>query len=221
MDHKIDGMETGATDAMSKPSSRNSSRQSGSERKPRLAISGFVNLFSLVLVNDIAGRHAPLLKLKVDTVTVSTGVSESYSKQKLQQTSIEQVTAYSSPSSPDASPVAISVCYSGTAGIELDFFRADAAHWEPLLEHWIPTIKITDGRADTDIDITSDRGLQLNITGAALSALAVTYSIVCIHGEEQQRRRDFCPLVVENHLGVDVKLADSKTGEDLIVLIGE
>lgn len=111
----------------------------------------------------------------------------------------------------------------GSMLVTADYYNTNVAEWEPVLEPWIPAIKIKRDANGMELSFLSRGVMQLNVTGAMCHCIYTTISLLTKIGQEgiAGERKQEHPLVVRNFLGTAVELHDSRTGESLAVLVDD
>ena len=155
----------------------------------------------LVTVNDFDGQNIPILKMSLEETKVS------YEQDK-----------FSSHGE-------------GSVDLSLDFYNSKINLWEPLLERWLPTLRVYSQRGTQTIEISSNQTLQLTVSGIMLETLMRSYTLLFQQysgGRGEHGNSDIAAttsslsnIEVHNCLGDDVgiELQDSTTGHSLLVLV--
>lgn len=111
----------------------------------------------------------------------------------------------------------------GSMLVTADYYNTEVTEWEPVLEPWIPAVKVKRDANGTELSFLSRGVMQVNVTGAMCSCIYTTISLLTKIGQEGSagERKQVHPLVVRNFLGTAVELQDSRTGESLVVLVDD
>ena len=177
-------------------------RQSHSKASSSPLISYRFGLSSLVLVtvNDFDGQNIPILKMSLEETKIS------YEQDKF------------------------SFHGEGSVDLSLDFYNSKINLWEPLLERWLPSLRVYPHRGTQTIEISSEQTLQLTVSGIMLETLMRSYTLLFqqYSGVRDHESSDIAAttsslsnIEVHNDLGDDIgiELQDSTTGQSLLILL--
>ena len=154
-------------------------------------IRGSFSEISFVLLNDFNNQNIPIAQLKVEAIEVSvTGPSQDMSGEG---------------------------CFAASA----DYYNSRVTAWEPVLEKWQPSLVLQKDFNGTLLTLSTEQTLQLNVTGAFLRGLHTATALVDKIGKAGSygTHRAIHPLVVQNRLGLPIRLVDSNT-KQLLLLLG-
>jgi hypothetical protein len=148
---------------------------------------------TLTLLNDYHNQNIPIIKVNVEQFDFSAGGS------------IRSIEG------------------EGSLQMSAEYYNSslsNTACWEPVIESWHPVITFIKDQNGTELCLSSDSNVQLNVTGPMCKCIYGTMTLASKIGKEGTfgTRRNTHALVVCNQLGVPIELFDSSTKESLVIL---
>jgi hypothetical protein len=104
-----------------------------------------------------------------------------------------------------------------------DYYNADLALWEPLLEKWDPEIQYQQGLEGKELTIFSKDFVQINVTGMLIKCVFNALNLISKIGEEGTygSRQESYPLTIRNQLGIPVEVYDAHSKKLVLKLDNE
>ena len=151
-----------------------------------------LNSLSVVAINDFNSQNIPVLKLLVDDMKFY--VEGDYHS---------------------------NLTGDGSLQVKVDFYNTFLYAYEPLLDHWKPTLNIVTVDAVNILEIKCDHTMQVTLSGALLDSLLRSYSLFFYQNDIISTKfSSHSDITVFNLLGdnIGVEIVDSVTQASLIVI---
>lgn len=124
-----------------------------------------------------------------------------------------------------ATGASIQVSGVGSMVLQAEHYNTAVAVWEPIVERWQPTIRLSRDAMTTSLEIQCDEMVFVNVSGAMTKSISRAMNLLSlVRGERGggretvQARHKYHPFILHNELGVPVDIFDSLSTKKLISL---